>query len=181
MDILYTIFSITKRRSLRTKSYRNTFKKILKNKQRISLILVTRTQSKYYKIIYNYIDAIQVEIGKPSLQTYRLLLRKKSIINRLKKKLINSSEMAVSLIHGGILQIVSREHQNQQYRHPRLLLRHPELQHPKLQHPELLHQQQKSSINKISHKINIPTPLYRHHSQIYLCYRTYLYHITHPH
>ena len=32
MDILYTISSITKRRSLRTKSYKNTFKKILKDK-----------------------------------------------------------------------------------------------------------------------------------------------------
>ena len=32
MDILYTIFSITKKRSLRTKSYRNTFKKILKDR-----------------------------------------------------------------------------------------------------------------------------------------------------
>ena len=32
MDILYTISSTTKERSLRTKTYRNTFKKILKNK-----------------------------------------------------------------------------------------------------------------------------------------------------
>ena len=32
MDILCTIFSTTKRRKLRTKGYRNTFKKILKNK-----------------------------------------------------------------------------------------------------------------------------------------------------
>ena len=32
MDILYTISSTTKRRSLRTKGYKNTFKKILKNK-----------------------------------------------------------------------------------------------------------------------------------------------------
>ena len=32
MDILYTIFSTTKEKSLRTKTYKNTFKKILKNK-----------------------------------------------------------------------------------------------------------------------------------------------------
>ena len=32
MDILYTISSTTKRRSLRTETYKNTFKKILKNK-----------------------------------------------------------------------------------------------------------------------------------------------------
>ena len=32
MDILYTIFSTIKRRNLRTKSYKNTFKKILKDK-----------------------------------------------------------------------------------------------------------------------------------------------------
>ena len=32
MDILYTISSTTKRRSLRTRGYRNTFKNILKNK-----------------------------------------------------------------------------------------------------------------------------------------------------
>ena len=32
MDTLYTISSTTKRRSSRTKSYGNTFKKILKNK-----------------------------------------------------------------------------------------------------------------------------------------------------
>ena len=31
MDILYTISSTTKKRSLRTKSYKNTFKKILKD------------------------------------------------------------------------------------------------------------------------------------------------------
>ena len=67
MDTLYTIFNTTKMRSLRTKSYRNTFKKILKNGQRISIILVIRTQSKYYKIIYKYMDAIQVKIGEPSL------------------------------------------------------------------------------------------------------------------
>ena len=58
MDILYTIFSTTKRKDLRTKTYKNTFKKILKNKQKIFLILVIRTQSKYYKIIYNYINTI---------------------------------------------------------------------------------------------------------------------------
>ena len=58
MNILYTISSTTKEKSSRTKSYKNTFKKILKDKQRISLILVIRIQSKYYKIIYNYIDAI---------------------------------------------------------------------------------------------------------------------------
>ena len=57
MDILYTISSTTKRKNLRTKFYRNTFKKILKDKQKISLILVIRIQSKYYKIIYKYIDA----------------------------------------------------------------------------------------------------------------------------
>ena len=39
MDILCTISSITKERSSRTESYRNTFKKILKDGQRISLIL----------------------------------------------------------------------------------------------------------------------------------------------
>ena len=32
MDILYTISSTTKRRNLRTKTYKNTFKNILKNK-----------------------------------------------------------------------------------------------------------------------------------------------------
>ena len=32
MDILYTISSTTKRRSLRTKNYKNTFKNILKDK-----------------------------------------------------------------------------------------------------------------------------------------------------
>ena len=32
MDILYTIFSTTKKKSLRTKFYKNTFKKNLKNK-----------------------------------------------------------------------------------------------------------------------------------------------------
>jgi hypothetical protein len=58
MDILYTTSSITKRRNSKTKLYRNTFKKILRDKQRISLILVIRIWSKYYKIIYNYIDAI---------------------------------------------------------------------------------------------------------------------------
>ena len=42
MDILYTISSTTKERSLGTKIYRHTFKKILKNKQRISLVLVIR-------------------------------------------------------------------------------------------------------------------------------------------
>ena len=42
MDILYTISSTTKERSLRTESYGNTFKKFLKDKQRISLILVIR-------------------------------------------------------------------------------------------------------------------------------------------
>ena len=42
MDILYTISSTTKERSSRTESYRNTFKKILKDEQRISLILVIR-------------------------------------------------------------------------------------------------------------------------------------------
>ena len=67
MDILCTISSTTKEKSSRTESYRNTFKKILKDKQKISLILVIRTQFKYYKIIYKYINAIQVEIGKPSL------------------------------------------------------------------------------------------------------------------
>ena len=39
MDILYTISSTTKRKSLRTKGYKN----ILKDKQRIFLILVIRT------------------------------------------------------------------------------------------------------------------------------------------
>ena len=107
MDILYTISNTTKRRSLRTKSYRNTFKKILKNRQRIPLILVIRIQFKYYKNIYNYINTIQVEIGEPSLQTYRLLLKKKSIINELKKKLINSLEKAVSFIYKRILQTIS--------------------------------------------------------------------------
>ena len=43
MDILYTISSITKERNSRTESYGNTFKKILKDKQRISLILVIKT------------------------------------------------------------------------------------------------------------------------------------------
>ena len=32
MDILYTISSITKKRNLRTRFYKNTFKKILKDK-----------------------------------------------------------------------------------------------------------------------------------------------------
>ena len=42
MDILYTISSTTKERNLGTRSYRNTFKKNLKNKQKIFLILVIR-------------------------------------------------------------------------------------------------------------------------------------------
>ena len=42
MDILYTISSTTKERSSRTKSYRNTFKNFLKDKQKISLISVIR-------------------------------------------------------------------------------------------------------------------------------------------
>ena len=67
MDILYIISSTTKRRSLRTETYKNTFRKILKDKQKIFLILVIRTLFKHYKIIYNYIDAIQVKIEKPSL------------------------------------------------------------------------------------------------------------------
>ena len=107
MDILYTIFSTTKRRNLRTKSYRNTFKKILKDKQKISLILVIRIQFKYYKIIYKYINAIQIKIGEPFLQTYKLLLRKKSTINRLKKKLINNLKKAASFIYSKILQIIN--------------------------------------------------------------------------
>jgi hypothetical protein len=43
MDILYTISSTTKERNLGTKSYKTTFEKILKDKQRIFLILVIRT------------------------------------------------------------------------------------------------------------------------------------------
>ena len=42
MDILYTISNTTKERSLRTKIYRNIFEKILKNRQKISLVLVIR-------------------------------------------------------------------------------------------------------------------------------------------
>ena len=42
MDILYTISSTTKERNSGTESYKNTLKKILKNKQKIFLILVIR-------------------------------------------------------------------------------------------------------------------------------------------
>ena len=42
MDILYTISSTTKERNLGTKYYKITFKKFLKDKQRIFLILVIK-------------------------------------------------------------------------------------------------------------------------------------------
>ena len=42
MDILYTISNTTKERSSRTEFYRNIFKKNLKNRQKIFLILVIR-------------------------------------------------------------------------------------------------------------------------------------------
>ena len=43
MDTLYIISSTTKERNLGTESYKTTFKKILKDGQKIFLILVIRT------------------------------------------------------------------------------------------------------------------------------------------